>query len=204
VDHLSGRGVFYGAARTEALSMRGKHVHLIGAGNSAGQAAVLFASYASRVTMLVRGPSLSARMSDYLTRQLAAKPNIDIVVGSEVTACHGETSLTAVSVRDRDTGAEREVHSDGLFVFIGAAAETGWLDDVVRRDRLGFLCTGPQVRAERWPLRRDPLLLETSVPGVFAAGDARSGSVKRVASGVGDGSMAIALVHRHLSAVASG
>jgi thioredoxin reductase (NADPH) len=203
IERLSGRGVFYGAARTEALSMRGKHVHLVGAGNSAGQAAVLFASYASRVTMLVRGPSLSASMSDYLARQLAAKPNIDILLGSEVTACHGEMSLTGMSVRDRDTAAEREIRSDGLFIFIGAVAATGWLDDVAQRDTLGFLCTGPQVRSRRWPLRRDPLPLEISVPGIFAAGDARAGSIKRVASSVGEGGMAVALVHRHLSALAS-
>jgi thioredoxin reductase (NADPH) len=199
VEQLVGRGVYYGAARTEALSMRGKRIQLIGGGNSAGQAAMLFANYADHVTVLVRGPNLAASMSTYLTRQLASQANITVALNTEVIACTGEQSLQAVTVRDRVTGTAREVDSDGLFVFIGAVAQTSWLGSTVQRDRLGYLRTGPAVHADRWPLARDPYLLETSVPGIFAAGDTRSGSVKRVASGVGEGSMAITFIHQHLA-----
>ena len=199
VEQFVGRGVYYGAARTEALSMRGKRVHLIGGGNSAGQAAMLFANYADHVTVLVRGPSLVASMSAYLTRQLASKANIAVELDTEVIACAGEQSLRAVTLRDRVTGTVREVDSEGLFIFIGAVADTNWLGDTVQRDRLGYLCTGPAVHVGCWPLTRDPYLLETSVPGIFAAGDTRSGSIKRVASGVGEGSMAITFVHQLLA-----
>ena len=198
LDRFTGRGVFYGAARTEALSMRGKRVHLVGGGNSAGQAALLFSDYADHVTLLVRGAALAASMSDYLTQQLDAKDNISVLLGTEVVAAAGEASLSTLTVRDRETGAEREVGSDALFVFIGAVADTSWLEGVVQRDDRGFLCAGSAVHGSDWPLTRDPLLLETSVPGVFAAGDVRAGSIKRVASSVGEGSMSIALVHQHL------
>lgn len=199
VEWLTGRGVYYGAARTEALSMRGKRVHLIGGGNSAGQAAMLFASYADHVTMLVRGPSLAASMSAYLTRQLASKANITVELNTDVIACTGEQSLQAVTLHDRVTGATRETCSDGLFIFIGAVADTSWLGDTIQRDRLGYLRTGPAVHPGRWPLARDPFLLETSAPGIFTAGDTRSGSIKRVASAVGEGAMAITFVHQHLT-----
>jgi len=201
VERFTGRGVFYGAARTEALSMRGKRVHLIGGGNSAGQAAMLFSNYAEQVSLLVRGPGLAASMSTYLTRQLNSKANIAVELNTEVLACSGEQSLRSLTLRDRERATEREVDSDGLFVFIGAVAETEWLGDALQRDRLGFLCTGSHVHAANWPLERDPMLLETSVPGVFAAGDTRSESIKRVASSVGEGSMAIAFVHQHLAEV---
>jgi len=199
VERFTGRGVFYGAARTEALSMRGKRVHLIGGGNSAGQAAMLFSNYAEQVSLLVRGPALAASMSTYLTRQLDSKANITVEVNTEVLACSGERSLRSLTLRDRESASEREVGCDGLFVFIGAMAETEWLGGSVQRDRLGFVCTGSHVQAANWPLERDPMLLETSVPGVFAAGDTRSESIKRVASSVGEGSMAIAFVHQHLA-----
>lgn len=199
VERFTGRGVFYGAARTEALSMRGKHIHLIGGGNSAGQAAMLFSNYAAHVTLLVRGPTLAASMSSYLTRQLDSKANISVELHTEVIACADEHALRSLTLRDRESGAEWEVESASVFVFIGAVAETGWLGEAVQRDRLGYLCTGAHIDPATWPLERDPMLLETSVPGVFAAGDVRSGSIKRVASGVGEGSMAIAFVHQHLA-----
>lgn len=199
VEQFVGSGVYYGAARTEALSMRGRRVHLIGGGNSAGQAAMLFADYADQVTMLVRRPSLAASMSTYLRRQLASKPNITIEVDTEVIACTGEQSLRAITLRDRVTGTTREVGSDGLFIFIGAVANTSWLGEAIQRDRLGYLCTGPAIDPGCWPLARAPYLLETSVPGIFAAGDTRSGSIKRVAAGVGEGSMAITFVHQSLA-----
>jgi thioredoxin reductase (NADPH) len=197
VERFAGRGLFYGAARTEALSMRGKTIHLIGGGNSAGQAAMLFANYAEHVTLLVRGPALAASMSDYLSRQLATKSNITVQLNTEVIACAGDQSLRTLTLLDRRSHSEREEASDGVFVFIGAEANTDWLPDVIQRDHLGYLCTGANVDADRWGLRRDPFLLETSVPGIFAAGDARSGSIKRVAASVGEGSMAIAFVHQH-------
>jgi thioredoxin reductase (NADPH) len=199
VERFTGRGLFYGAARTEALSMRGKHVHIIGGGNSAGQAAAMFSDYADTVTLLVRGSSLASSMSSYLSQQLDSKANIRVEVDTEIIGCNGEQTLLALTLRNRASGIEREVESDGLFVFIGATAETAWLDDGVQRDRLGFICTGSAVHNEQWLLERDPMLLETSIPGVFAAGDARSGSIKRVASSVGEGSMAIAFVHQHLA-----
>jgi thioredoxin reductase (NADPH) len=199
VERLIGRGVSYGAARTEALSVRGGHVHLLGGGNSAGQAAILFSAYAERVTLLVRGESLAAKMSTYLTDQLASKPNIAVELATEVVACAGARSLQTLTLRNRWSGSVREERSDGLFVFIGAEADTGWLAETVDRDRRGFLCTGSAVDRAAWPLDRDPMLLETSVPGVFAAGDVRAGSIKRVASSVGEGAMAIALIHQHLA-----
>jgi thioredoxin reductase (NADPH) len=206
IDRFAGRGVYYGAAATEALSLRGRAVHLVGGGNSAGQAAMLFSSYADSVTMLVRGPSLAASMSQYLIDQLASKANVTIETETEVVSVDGADRLETIEL---ETGADRKRErraSDALFVFIGARAETSWLPDHVIRDQWSYVCTGRDVMdllrdqaAINWPLERDPYLLETSVPGVFAVGDVRHGSIKRVASGVGEGSMAIAFVHQYLA-----
>ncbi|HEU4561290.1 MAG TPA: FAD-dependent oxidoreductase [Longimicrobium sp.] len=205
VDGLVGRGVYYGAARTEAIGTRGKRVFLVGGGNSAGQAAMLFSGYASEVTLLVRGRSLELSMSQYLVEQLATRGNVRVETECEVAEVEGDGHLQAIVVADRRTGARERREADALFAFIGADAETGWLPRALVRDELGYICTGRDVmdllasREAEWPLQRDPYLLETSIPGVFAAGDVRHGSIKRVASGVGEGSMAIAFVHQYLA-----
>ncbi len=206
VDALSGRGVYYGAARTEALGTRGKRVHLVGGGNSAGQAAMYFSSYAEAVTILVRGDGLAASMSQYLIDELASKANVTIESHSEIAAAHGPDHLATLDIRDSQTGEVRAIDSDAVFIFIGADAETSWLPQAVVRDRAGFVCTGRDVldivraagSTQTWGLERDPFLLETSVPGIFAAGDVRHGSIKRVASSVGEGSMTVAFVHQYL------
>jgi thioredoxin reductase (NADPH) len=203
VERLIGKGVFYGSARSEAAAAAGLDVCLIGAGNSAGQAALQLATYARKVTMLVRGDSLQKTMSHYLIDQLAARANIDIVLHAELRAAHGETRLSAIDIYDGASGAVRRQDCGGLFIFIGADAETGWLPPEIARDALGYVVTGEEVkRTGRWRLERDPYLLETSLPGVFACGDVRSSPVKRVAAAVGEGSMAIAFVHRHLGSAA--
>jgi len=194
---LVGRGVDYGAAQTEALGTRGKDVFLIGGGNSAGQAAMFFANYARSVTLLARGPSLEKSMSYYLIEQLATKANISIETEATVARVRGSAHIESLTTRDERTGATQERAADGLFVFIGADAETAWLPETVERDALGYVCTGRDL--ERWRLARAPFPLETRVPGIFAAGDVRSGSVKRVASSVGEGSMVIAFVHQYLA-----
>ena len=205
VDALVGRGVYYGAARTEALGTRGKRVYLVGGGNSAGQAAMLFSGYAAEVTLLVRGPSLELSMSQYLIDQLATKSNVRVETHREIAEVDGDGHLQTIVVTDRRTGARETREADALFAFIGADAETGWLPASLVRDELGYICTGRDVldllatREAEWPLERDPYLLETSIPGVFAAGDVRHGSIKRVASGVGEGSMAIAFIHQFLA-----
>jgi thioredoxin reductase (NADPH) len=201
VDRLIGKGVFYGTARSEATAAGGLNVCLVGAGNSAGQAALHLAAHARQVTMLVRGETLEKTMSRYLIDQLASKANIEVRLHAELHAAHGETRLEAIEVADTRSGEVRRQDCDALFIFIGADAETNWLPPEIARDRLGYLLTGEDARrAGTWTLERDPYLLETSVPGVFAGGDVRSSPVKRVAAAVGDGSMAIAFVHRHLAA----
>jgi thioredoxin reductase (NADPH) len=199
-DGLVGKGVFYGAARSEAPNVHGLDIHVIGAGNSAGQAAMFFSAHARSVTILCRGDSLEKSMSRYLVDQLRTRSNIDVLYRSEVVAARGDDALEAIDVRT-SAGPATTLPSGGLFIFIGADAETAWLPPEIALDRRGFVLTGPDVdRTNGWPLDRDPFLLETSVPGIFAAGDVRSGPVKRVAAAVGEGSMAIAFVHEHLRA----
>ncbi|MCB1489372.1 MAG: FAD-dependent oxidoreductase [Bauldia sp.] len=204
-DRLTGKGVYYGASRSEAPLMQGLDIHLIGAGNSAGQAALFFANHARTVTLLVRGDSLEKSMSQYLIDQLRTKSNIKVALGCEVKGVHGKDHLAAVDIAERGSDAVRQEACGGLFVFIGADAETGWLPAEIARDPKGFVLTGPDVRAAgQWSRDRDPYLLETSLPGFFACGDVRFGPVKRVAAAVGEGSMAIAFVHQYLRDVAQG
>jgi len=202
-DRLVGKGVFYGAARSEAANAHGLDVHIVGAGNSSGQAAMFFANHARSVTILCRGATLAktegSGMSRYLIDQLAARSNIHVLYRTEVVAAQGTNSLEAIEVRHSDTGDTMRLESGGLFLFIGADAETGWLPPEIALDRRGYVLTGPDVGADsEWHLDRDRYLLETSVPGIFACGDVRSGPVKRVASAVGEGSLAIAFVHQYL------
>lgn len=202
-DKLIGKGIYYGAARSEASATHGLDVHLIGAGNSAGQAALYFANFARSVTLVVRGDSLEKSMSHYLIAQLAGKANVAVQLRSEVVAAHGATNLTAIDIRDNASGELRRQDCGGLFIFIGADAETDWLPKEIARDARGYVLTGDDVvKAGRWSESRDPYLLESSVPGVFACGDVRLSPVKRVAAAVGEGSMAIAFIHKYLQQTA--
>jgi thioredoxin reductase (NADPH) len=199
---FTGAGVYYGAALTEARSCAQQHVVVIGAANSAGQAAVHFSGYASRVTMLVRGESLAKSMSAYLIEQIAALDNVEVLTRTEAVAAEGEDGrLKRLRLRgpDGDGFQERVEEVDACFVFIGALPRTEWLDGVVARDERGFILAGTDAGAHGWPLQREPRTLETSVPGVFVAGDVRARSIKRVASAVGEGSMAVSLIHEYLA-----
>jgi thioredoxin reductase (NADPH) len=210
VAELTGRGVYYGAALTEALSCRDEDVYVVGGGNSAGQAAMFFARYARQVTILVRGPGLAETMSQYLIDQIAAMPNIVIQPRTQVAAVAGDGHLETITLRCTD-GREQVVRASSLFVFIGAAPRTDWLGGTVARDPLGFILTGADLprtpgptpsappRVRGWPLDREPYLLETSVPGIFCAGDVRHQSVKRVASAVGEGAIAVQFTHHYLA-----
>ncbi|HEX8104804.1 MAG TPA: FAD-dependent oxidoreductase [Solirubrobacteraceae bacterium] len=200
-EELAGRGVYYGAARTEAAACQDEEVFVIGGANSAGQAAVYLAQRAAKVTILCRGDSLAKSMSQYLIDQIAAIPNIEVRTNARPTAAHGDDHLTALTVEDSD--GERTEPCSSVFVFIGAAPRTDWLDGTLARDDRGFILSGPDLKAPQaprphWPLKREPLLLETSVPGVFVAGDVRHQSIKRVASAVGEGAMAVQFVHQYL------
>jgi len=204
VDGLVGAGVYYGAALTEAQASAGGDVYLVGGGNSAGQAAMYLSTFAAHVTLLVRGPDLAATMSHYLIEQLRATPNIAVRPHTEVAAAEGAGHLERLVLRDNRTAQTECVPAAGLFILIGAQPRTGWLEGVVVRDAHGFLPTGADLspegkRLRGWPLERDPFLLETGVPGIFAAGDVRKGSMKRVASGVGEGAMAVSFVHQYLA-----
>ena len=204
-DRFTGLGVFYGSAATEAPAVAGEDVYVVGGANSAGQAAVFLSRHARRVTLLVRADALERAMSYYLLRQIREIPNIEVRTRTQVVGMAGQEHLEWLRLCDTRTGTVREVASNFLFVFIGAAPCTEWLDGVIARDPAGFLLTGPDLlvggkRPAGWPLDRDPYYLEGSVPGIFAAGDARANSVKRVASAVGEGAMAIQLVHRYLEA----
>jgi thioredoxin reductase (NADPH) len=204
-DRLTGRGIFYGSAATEAPACADEDVYVVGGANSAGQAAVFLSGHARRVTLLVRADGLERSMSHYLIRQIRDTPNIEVRANTVVAGVDGDQHLERLRLCDAASGATEEVPAAFLFVFIGAAPCTEWLDGVVQRDQRGFVLTGPDLlvggkRPRGWPLDRDPYYLEGSVPGVFAAGDARANSVKRVASAVGEGAMAIQLVHRYLEA----
>ena len=200
---LTGRGVYYGADATEAAQCTGDDVYLVGAANSAGQAALNLAKHAKRVVLLVRGPAIEATMSQYLVDRIHAAANIEVRTSSEVAAVAGTGHLECLTIADRDTGATEVVFASWLFVFIGAEPRTDWLGETVARDGHGFLVTGPDLvtgpnARAGWPLERAPYSLETSIPGVFAAGDVRLDSMKRVASAVGEGAMTVYHVHRYL------
>jgi thioredoxin reductase (NADPH) len=199
VDRFVGSGVYYGAARSDASLAQGNDVYLIGAGNSAGQSAIFFSNHARSVTLLVRGESLAASMSHYLIEQIATKANIRVETRSEVVEVHGDEQLEAIEVIDRRTGTTSRRDARVLFVLIGAEAATDWLPAEISRDKHGFVLTGTDaMKAGQWKADREPFALETSAPGIFAVGDIRSGSVKRVAASVGEGGIAIAFVHRYL------
>jgi thioredoxin reductase (NADPH) len=203
VDDLTGLGVFYGSALTEATGCAGHDVYIVGGANSAGQAAVYLSRGARSVTILVRGPSLRKSMSHYLIEQIERIPNITVRTCTEIAEAHGDGHLERLTLRDSNTGGTEVVDAQWLFVFIGAAPLTGWLDGVVHRDKRGFVLAGPDLPGggdwlAGWPLDRAPYHLETSVPGIFVAGDVRAESAKRVASAVGEGAMAVMLVHRYL------
>jgi thioredoxin reductase (NADPH) len=200
---LTGRGVYYGSALTEAPACVGQDIYIVGGANSAGQAAVYLARHAKSVTILVRGPSLEKSMSYYLIKQIGGVPNISVRTCTEIVEAFGEKHLEGLALRDSAAGTVEQVDASMLFLFIGAEPVTGWLEGVVERDRRGFVVAGPDLsvggeRPRGWGLERMPYHLETSVPGVFVAGDARSESAKRVASAVGEGALAVMLVHRYL------
>ena len=197
MEALIGKGIYYGAARSEAPNTHGLDVHIVGAGNSAGQAALFFSSHARTVTILCRGDALEKGMSQYLVDQVRRKPNIVVELGAEVTAVHGGMRLEEIEISRRSGGAPARIECGGLFIFIGADADTAWLPPEIVRDTRGYVLTGADLNGG-WPEERDPFLLETSVPGIFAAGDVRFSPVKRVAAAVGDGSMAIAFVHQYV------
>jgi thioredoxin reductase (NADPH) len=206
VDKLTGAGVFYGAAVSEAQATRGQPVYVVGAGNSAGQAAVHLAKYASHVTILVRGDSLSATMSDYLIRQIEDTPNITVCLGTQVTSASGAGHLEHLTLHDAAARSTRTVSASALFILIGAQPNTEWLTGTLAIDSHGFLMTGPDLCPDStlpagWPLRRPPLPMATSIPGVFAVGDVRHGSAKRVACAVGEGATVIQYAHQHLDAI---
>jgi len=206
IDRLQGAGIYYGGGASEALSCQGEIVYVVGGANSSGQAAMNFARYAERVVILVRGDSLASTMSQYLIDQIKKTPNIQIWAHASVVEAHGATHLEEISVLCSDTNKIERVAASSMFIFIGALPRTDWLAGLIERDERGFILTGPDLirdgqRPRGWGLERDPFLLETNVPGIFAVGDVRHGSVKRVASGVGEGSVAVQFIHQYLSKV---
>jgi thioredoxin reductase (NADPH) len=206
IDRLGGAGVYYGAGITEAIECRGETVYLVGGANSAGQAAVHFSGYAERVVMIVRSDSLKSSMSKYLIDRIRETPNISVQYNSRITEVHGNSHLEAISIHCGTTAQTVTVPANSLFIFIGATPHAYFVEDLVECDEHGFILSGPDLirdgkRPKGWELDRDPALLETSVPGIFVVGDVRHGSVKRVASGVGEGSIAIQMIHQYLSNV---
>jgi thioredoxin reductase (NADPH) len=204
-DKYFGAGLYYGAGASEALLTKDEHVFIIGGGNSAGQAALHFAPFAKRVSLVIRSDSLKRTLSQYLVDRIYAAPNVEVIMRTDVAGLHGEDSLQEITLRHRDTWKENKVSTHWLFVCIGGAPHTQWAEQVgIVRDEAGYLVTGPDLlhagqRPANWPLDRDPYYLETNIPGMFAAGDVRHGSVKRCASAVGEGAMAVAFVHRYLA-----
>jgi thioredoxin reductase (NADPH) len=208
LDRLTGTGVYYGAALTEAISCRDEHVFVVGGANSAGQAAIHFSQYASRVTMVVRADSLEKGMSRYLVDQIGAAENIEVLTNAEIVSALGEEHLECITIRDNRTGLTQNMPTSAVFIFIGAKPHTKWLADLIARDDHGFIYTGPDLPKpegsqvpQGWKLERQPYLLETNVPGIFAAGDVRHASIKRVASAVGAGSICVQMIHEHLAAL---
>ncbi len=206
IERLQGAGIYYGGGATEAMACKDETVYVVGGANSAGQAAMNFARYAKRVVILVRGESLASTMSQYLIDQIKQTPNIDLWAHGVVAEAHGDTHLEEISVLCSDTNQVERVPATSMFIFIGAMPRTDWLAGMVERDDRGFILTGPDLlrdgeHPKGWTLERDPYLLETNVPGLFAVGDVRHGSVKRVASGVGEGSVAVQFIHQYLSKV---
>lgn len=206
IERLKGAGVYYGAANTEAIACRGEEVYIVGGANSAGQAAMYFSKYASKVTILVRGDSLDKYMSKYLIDQIEETQNIRVLLHSYIVDVKGETNLEGITIANTHTEEVQNVSATSLFIFIGAVPCTDWLSGLVERDERGFILTGPDLKGDRhrpygWTLERDPFLLETNVPGIFAVGDVRYRSVKRVASAVGEGAIAVQFIHKYLSKV---
>lgn len=205
-ERLTGAGIYYGAALTEAAHYRDEHVYVLGGANSAGQGAMFFSKYACQVTMVVRASTLKAGMSQYLVDQIQQTPHIKLLFRTEVLEALGDRKLTGLRLMNKDNGETYEVETPALFIFIGAEAHTEFLGDVIERNRAGFIPTGPDLIRDGkpprgWPLRRDPYLLETSVPGIFAAGDVRQGAVRRVASAVGEGAIAVNIIQQYLKSV---
>ena len=205
-DRITGAGIYYGAALTEAAYYKDKPMYVIGGANSAGQGAMFFSRYASKVTMLVRGSSLQKSMSQYLIDQIESTENIEVLLGTEVVEAIGQERLEAITVTRKDTGRLETLPAAAMFLFIGAVPHSDLVAGVVERNDAGFVVTGADLtqggrRPRGWKPRRDPYLLETSVPGIFAAGDIRQGSVRRVASAVGQGAIAVSLIHQYLKTV---
>jgi thioredoxin reductase (NADPH) len=206
IERFQGAGVYYGGGTSEALSCKGETVYIIGGANSAGQAAMHFSKFAGKVIMLVRGESLASTMSHYLIEQIEKTPNIDVWLQTVVTEVHGDARLDAITICRGSVGRPEKLPASSLFIFIGAQPRTEWLGDLIHRDERGFVLSGPDLlsdgkRPATWTLDRDPSLLETSVPGIFAVGDVRHGSVKRVASGVGEGAVVVQFIHQYLAKV---
>ena len=205
-ERFEGAGVYYGAAITEAANYEGGEVYVVGGANSAGQGAMMFARYAAKVTMIVRGDTLEAKMSQYLVDQIRSQPNIEVLLGAEVVEVIGEQRVERIRLKDRTSGEVHERDAAGIFIFVGAVPHSAFLDGVVKRSERGFIYTGPDIyldgdKPSTWTVDRAPFLLETSVPGVFAAGDVRHGVIRRVASAVGQGSIAVSMIHRYLETV---
>ncbi len=202
-DRFVGAGIYYGAAMTEAIHAEGRTVYMVGAGNSAGQAAMYFKDYASKVVMLIRGDSLDAKMSHYLVRRIESTENIEVRLNTEIACCCGSTRLEELDLRTKGSDSLEKVPAEYLFAFLGASPRTDWVCDLIACDERGFVLTGPDLDREThlrdWPLEREPFMLETNVPGVFACGDARHESVKRVASAVGEGSVSVSFMHQILA-----